>query len=535
MALSQRLDLRQGQSLVLTPQLQQAIKLLQLNNMELSEYVEGELAQNPLLDRDDGDGPATLEAVAADNLLRHEGEAPAPQPEGDGFADAADDGGRDTVDRTSTETLPASGDDPNDVDYDNNWGSAGIEETEGVAAIGAGDLSSWSTAGGGGGGIAGDEEFGLEQTVADSKTLRDHLLDQMSMEFDEARDRLIAAHLIDMVDGAGYLSGDLEALAQQLGTDTEEIERVLIRVQGLDPAGVLARDLKECLALQLADRNRLDPCMQALLDNLDMLARREVAALKKVCGVDDEDLTDMISEIRALNPKPGEQFDRPLDQPVVPDVQIRRGADGNWLVELNSETLPRVLVNNAYYAEVSKVAAKDRKAKEYLSECLQSANWLTRSLHQRATTILKVASEIVRQQDAFFEKGIQYLRPLVLRDIADAIGMHESTVSRVTSNKFAATPRGIFELKYFFTSSIASSGGGEAHSAEAVRHRIKGLIDAEPATAILSDDRIVELLRADGVDIARRTVAKYREAMRIPSSVQRRREKAGQAVMAGRR
>lgn len=540
MALSQRLDLRQGQSLVLTPQLQQAIKLLQLNNMELAEYVEGELSQNPLLDRDDGDGPASLEAVAADNLLRHDGdgtagEPPAPQTDGDGFGEAVDDGGRDTVDRTTTETMPASGDDPTDIDYDNNWGSAGIEETDGVAAIGSGDLSSWSSAGGGGGGFAGDEEFGLEQTVADSKTLRDHLLDQMAMEFDEPRDRLIAAHLIDMVDGAGYLSGDLDLLAEQLGADMAEIERVLARTQGLDPAGVLARDLKECLALQLADRNRLDPCMQALLDNLDMLARRELSALRKVCGVDDEDLMEMISEIRALNPKPGEAFDRPLDQPVVPDVLIRRGADGKWLVELNSDTLPRVLVNNAYYAEVSKVAAKDRKAKEYLSECLQSANWLTRSLHQRATTILKVSSEIVRQQNAFFEHGIQHLRPLVLRDIADAIGMHESTVSRVTSNKFAATPRGIFELKYFFTSAIASAAGGEAHSAEAVRHRIKGLIDAEPANAILSDDRIVELLRADGVDIARRTVAKYREAMRIPSSVQRRREKAGQAVMAGRR
>ncbi|WP_028793398.1 RNA polymerase factor sigma-54 [Thalassobaculum salexigens] len=536
MALSQRLDLRQGQSLVLTPQLQQAIKLLQLNNMELAEYVEGELAQNPLLDRDDGDGPAALEAVAGDNLLRHDGEAPAaPQQDGDGFGDAIDDGGRDTLDRTTTDAIPATGDDPNDIDYDNNWGSAGIEETEGVAAIGSGDLSSWSSAGGGGGGIVGDDDFGLEQMVAESKTLRDHLLDQMSMEFDAPRDRLIAAHLIDMVDAAGYLSGDIDTLAQQLGTDADEVERVLKRVQGLDPAGVLARDLKECLALQLADKNRLDPCMQALLDNLDMLARREVAALKKVCGVDDEDLTDMIGEIRALNPKPGEAFDRPLDQPVVPDVLIRRGADGKWVVELNSDTLPRVLVNNAYYAEVSKVAAKDRKAKEYLSECLQSANWLTRSLHQRATTILKVSTEIVRQQDGFFEHGIQYLRPLVLRDIADAIGMHESTVSRVTSNKFAATPRGIFELKYFFTSSIASAAGGEAHSAEAVRHRIKGLIDGEPATAILSDDRIVELLRADGVDIARRTVAKYREAMRIPSSVQRRRAKAGQAVMAGRR
>ena len=533
MALSQRLDLRQGQSLVLTPQLQQAIKLLQLNNLELAEYVEGELAQNPLLERDDGEGPAALEAAAADNLLRHDDDAPRTVDEGDGFAEMPDDGGRDTVDRTASEVVPAAGDDPSDVDYDNNWGSASVQETDGVAAIGAGDLASWGSVGGGG--FPGDDEFGLEQTMADSKTLRDHLLDQMSIELHDTRDRLVAAHLIDMVDAAGYLSGDLETLAEQLGTGLEEIERVLARVQRFDPAGVLARDLRECLALQLADRDRLDPCMAALLENLDMLGRREFTALKKVCRVDDEDLLDMIAEIKALNPKPGETFDRPLDQPVVPDVTIRRGPDASWIVELNSETLPRVLVNNAYYTEVSKAAAKDRKAKEYLSECLQSANWLTRSLHQRATTILKVSSEIVRQQEAFFEFGIEHLRPLVLRDIADAIGMHESTVSRVTSNKFATTPRGIFELKYFFTSAIASAGGGEAHSAEAVRHRIKTLIDAEAPTAILSDDRIVELLRTDGVDIARRTVAKYREAMRIPSSVQRRRAKAGEAALAARR
>ncbi len=533
MALSQRLDLRQGQSLVLTPQLQQAIKLLQLNNLELAEYVEGELAQNPLLERDDGDGPAALEAAAADNLTRHDDDGERRIDEGDGFVEMPEDGGRDTVDRTSSEVVPSAAEDPSDVDYDNNWGSATVQETDGVAAIGAGDLASWGTVGGGG--APGDDEFGLEQTMADSKTLRDHLLEQMSVEMQDTRERLVAAHLIDMVDAAGYLAGDIDALAEQLGTDVDEIERVLKRVQRFDPAGVLARDLRECLALQLADIDRLDPCMAALIENLDMLGRRELAALKKVCRVDDEDLFDMIAEIKALNPKPGEAFERPVEQPVVPDVIIRRGPDGNWIVELNSDTLPRVLVNNAYYAEVSKVASKDRKAKEYLSECLQSANWLTRSLHQRATTILKVSSEIVRQQDGFFEHGIQHLRPLVLRDIADAIGMHESTVSRVTSNKFVATPRGLFELKYFFTSAIASAAGGEAHSAESVRHRIKTLIDGEAPNAILSDDRIVDLLRADGVDIARRTVAKYREALRIPSSVQRRREKAGQAALTARR
>lgn len=513
MALSQRLDLRHSQSLVLTPQLQQAIKLLQLNNIELAEYVDGELAQNPLLERDDGDGPATLEAVSQDNLLRHDDGAATP------------DSGLGTAERAATDTLPSSSDDPSDVDYDNHWSSAGIDESSGVAAMGAGsgDLAGWRTNSGSGG---GSDEFGLEHTLSETKTLRDHLLDQVSMEMSDPGDRLIAAHLIDLLDGAGYLSGPIEPIGELLGCPLATVERVLEQLQKLDPAGVFARNLSECLALQLKDRNRYDPCMAALLAHLPMLAQRDFAGLRRVCGVDDEDLLEMIAEIKGLNPKPGEAFEPPLDQPVVPDVIIRRGQDGGWAIELNAETLPRVLVNNAYFSEVSHRTGKDKKAKEYLSDCMQSANWLVRSLHQRATTILKVATEIVRQQDGFLERGVQHLRPLVLRDIADAIGMHESTVSRVTSNKFVTTPRGIFELKYFFTASIASSGSGEAHSAEAVRDRIKRLIDGEPVSAVLSDDRIVELLRVDGVDIARRTVAKYREALRIPSSVQRRRDKA---------
>lgn len=521
MALSQRLDLRHSQSLVLTPQLQQAIKLLQLNNLELVEYVEGELSQNPLLERDDGDGSAVLESVAQDNLLRHE------------IAEAGPERVRETAERAATETLPSASDDPSDVDYENSWGSAGIDETDGVAAMGAGagELAGWRTSGGGG---ADGDEFGLEHTLSDTPTLRDHLLEQMAIEIAAPAERLIAAHLIDLVDAAGYLSGPIEPVAELLGCPLPEVERVLERLQRLDPAGVLARDLKECLALQLRDRNRYDPCMAALLDHLPMLAQRDYAGLRRVCGVDDEDLAEMIAEIRALNPKPGEAFEPPLDQPVVPDVIVRRGPDGGWLIELNTDTLPRVLVNNAYFSEVTRRTGKDKKTKEYLSDCLQSANWLVRSLHQRATTILKVATEIVRQQGGFLDHGVQHLRPLVLRDIADAIGMHESTVSRVTSNKFVVTPRGIFELKYFFTASIASSGGGEAHSAEAVRDRIKRLIESEPASAVLSDDRIVELLRADGVDIARRTVAKYREALRIPSSVQRRRDKAMLVAMPAR-
>ena len=299
---------------------------------------------------------------------------------------------------------------------------------------------------------------------------------------------------------------------------------MLAQLQTFDPPGVCARTLTECLSIQLRERDRLDPAIAALIAHLDLLAKRDFAALRRICGVDDEDLVDMIGEVKRLNPKPGLAFSSTVVQPIVPDVFVRPGADGGWLVELNHDTLPKVLVNQTYYSKVSKTAKKDNE-KSYLAECLQTATWLVRALDQRAKTILKVASEIVRQQDGFFVNGVQHLRPLNLKTIADAIEMHELTVSRVTANKYMATSRGTFEMKFFFTSAIASADGGEAHSAEAVRHRIRQLIDAEKSSEILSDDTIVEELRKAGIDIARRTVAKYREAMRIPSSVQRRREK----------
>jgi RNA polymerase sigma-54 factor len=336
--------------------------------------------------------------------------------------------------------------------------------------------------------------------------------------------RLIARYLIDLVDEAGYLAGDLETVAEKLGAPLADVEAVLAVLQTFDPAGICARNLAECLAIQLRERDRFDPAMQALIANLELVAKRDFAGLRRICGVDDEDLADMLRELRALNPKPGLAFGGAAVQPVVPDVLVRRAPDGTWRIELNSDTLPKVLINQRYHAQVAKARGSE-KDKAYVAECLQSATWLVRALDQRARTILKVSTEIVRQQDGFFEHGVRHLRPLNLKTIADAIGMHESTVSRVTANKYMATERGIFELKYFFTASIAAANGGEAHSAEAVRHRIKSLVDEETPQSVLSDDTIVEKLRDVGIDIARRTVAKYREAMRIPSSVQRRREK----------
>ncbi len=505
MAVTQRLDLRQHQSLVMTPQLQQAIKLLQLSNLELAAYVEDELERNPLLERDErdeGDGGGDEDASGS----RVDRDA-APEAV---RADA------DTHDLTRSDNLPSSNDAPLDTDFENVYDNSRADD--GLAGADMG-----SHIGGVGGTFEGDDR-GLEERLSEKTTLRQHLLDQLNLDLRDPAERIIGLHLVEMLDDSGYLTGDLATLAERLGCDVSAIEAVLGKLQRFDPAGVFARSLRECLALQLAERDRLDPAMAAMLDNLPLVAKRDFAALRKLCGVDDDDLAEMIAEIKALNPKPAEAYDFDVAEPIVPDILVRRGPGNKWLVELNSDTLPRVLVN-ARYSTVVSARARSKADREYISQQLQSANWLVKSLHQRATTILKVASEILRQQDAFFRKGVRHLRPLTLRDIAEAIEMHESTVSRVTTNKYMATPRGIYELKYFFTASI-SGANGETHSAEAVRDRIKALIDRETGAKILSDDTIVGLLRKDGVEIARRTVAKYREAMRIPSSVQRRRDKA---------
>jgi RNA polymerase sigma-54 factor len=507
MALAQRLEIRQGQSLVMTPQLQQAIKLLQLSNIELAEYVEGELERNPLLERDDaqGDGehapPET--ASTGDN-------APLDKALSDGeFGTTAD----------------------LDVGRDDLYTDESRAEAQSAAAADAPQMQAtdWSRAGSGKG---FEGEDGFESTLAAQLSLKDHLTAQLPIAGLAPSQHFIATVLIEQVDEAGYMRADLDEIAARLGTSVEEIIATLEILQGFDPCGMFARDLAECLALQLKEQDRFDPAMQALLTRLDLVARRDIAALSALCGVDMEDIADMIGELRTLTPKPGLAFGSEPVQPVVPDVYVREGTDGGWNVELNSETLPRVLVNARYYSKVN-AGARTRDDKAYLTECLNNANWLMKSLDQRARTILKVSSEIVRQQDAFLTHGVRYLRPLNLRAIADAIGMHESTVSRVTANKYMATPRGLFELKYFFTASISAVGGGEAHSAEAVRDRIRELIENENLE-VLSDDRIVALLEADGVHIARRTVAKYREALRIPSSVERRRLRQLEGSSAGR-
>jgi len=494
----------------MTPQLMQAIKLLQLSSLDLNAYVEGELEKNPLLERSN-DGPGEGGPAA-------EGASGGPS---EGAADASEtDWNKGDVNGS------AAIEDSFDTPIENVFPDAGEAPRPAQSSSEPAAYSEWSGVGAGG---REDGDYNLEAFVSAETTLADHLAEQLALAIADPMRRMIGQFLIDTVDESGYLTGDLDAIAERLGAPMGEVEAVLAIIQTFDPPGVCARNLSECLAIQLKERNRHDPAMRALLERLDLLARRDFASLRRICGVDDADLSDMISEIRRLNPKPGLAFGSAVVQPIVPDVFVRAGQDGAWAVELNSDTLPKVLVNQTYYSEVSKTA-KGENDKTYLADCLQTATWLIRALDQRAKTILKVSTEIVRQQDAFFAHGVQFLRPLNLKTVADAISMHESTVSRVTANKYMATSRGIFELKYFFTSSIAASDGGEAHSAEAVRHRIKQLIDAESPQDVLSDDTIVEKLREAGIDIARRTVAKYREAMRIPSSVQRRREKQALAA-----
>ena len=503
MALSQRLEFRQTQALVMTPQLMQAIKLLQLSSLDLAAYVEGELERNPLLDRaGEDEAPAAGAEPEVPAIERDEDTATTPDWIGDDL-----------------ETSRSSMEQGLGTELENVFPDDGGEKTA-PTEMPPPAYSEWSGVGSGG----QDNDHNLEAYASAQVTLADHLAEQLALAISNPAGRMIGQYLIDMVDEAGYLTGDLDAVAEKLGAQRSDVELVLAVLQTFEPLGVCARNLTECLTIQLKERNRFDPAMQALVGHLDLLAKRDLGALRRLCGVGDEDLADMIAEIRNLNPKPGLAFGSTVVQPIVPDVYVRAAPDGTWQVELNSDTLPKVLINQRYYAQVSKSTHND-KEKAYIADCLQTATWLVRALDQRAKTILKVSSEIVRQQDGFFAKGVQHLRPLNLKTVADAIGMHESTVSRVTANKYMATSRGIFELKYFFTSSIAAADGGEAHSAEAVRHRIRQLIDDESAADVLSDDTIVEKLRDVGIDIARRTVAKYREAMRIPSSVQRRREK----------
>lgn len=460
----------------MTPQLQQAIKLLQMSNLELDAFLDSEIEQNPLLEKIDPErSDVSLDA------------------------------------RTEAETQAENQNDQNDLpdsqqlqDFD-----AGSK----MADIGAGGSLKFD-----------DFDDSSDQRLQEIKTLRDHLNNQLAMSLENEQDRIIGALLIDQLDEAGYLRANVIELSERLGAPLERMRNVLKILRELDPAGVFATDLADCLSLQLEDQGKLDGPMKILIRNLDLVASRDNRKLAQICGVNDTYLAEMLLELKSLNPKPAASFDHSVTQTAVPDVLMKalpKNLGGGWRVELNNDTLPRVLVNQTYFQDVLN-STKSDKDKSYLNAKMASASWLVKSLDQRAQTILKVASAIIEEQEGFFLYGIEYLRPLTLKTIAETIAMHESTVSRVTTNKFIGTPRGIFELKFFFTTAISGMDGGQSHSAESVKSKIKGHIETEDINLILSDDDIVELLKKDGINIARRTVAKYREAMHIPSSVERR-------------
>ena len=469
MGLGPRLDIRQSQSLVMTQQLQAAIKLLALSNLELEAVVAEELAKNPLLESSGGDGESVVITID-----RETGDEPA--------------------DPTGADELLAKGDDSG---LDMDWREAALDN-DSVFDVGG----------------ASDEGFDFDRLAGCETGLCEHLMEQLHGASS------LAEAIVRELEETGYLTTPLEAIQAATGASRREVEEALALVQSLDPPGVGARNLAECLALQAKAVDRYDPAMARLIDNLDFLARGAMKDLRRICGVDDDDLADMVHELRAYDPKPGCRFaDREPDT-AQPDLFVRRAGAG-WSVELNGATLPKLLVNRRYHLEL-KAGATDKASKAWLGDCLASAHWLVKALDQRARTIVKVASEIVRRQEGFFLNGVAAMKPLTLREVAEAIEMHESTVSRVTSNKYLLCDRGLIELKYFFGSGVGSEDG-EGAAAEAVKAAIGKLIHAE--TDILSDDTLVDLLKGKGFDLARRTVAKYREAMGIGSSIQRRRQR----------
>ncbi|MXO91182.1 RNA polymerase factor sigma-54 [Pontixanthobacter aquaemixtae] len=485
MAIGPRLDLRQSQSLVMTPQLQQAIKLLALSNLEIETFICDALEANPLLEAG--------ELRSESGQSGEEGD-PAPEPSADSAAN--DDGALD-IDRSAVDMDRDTG--------DGEWGA-------------------------GGAGMPADDLPGIEESGADTLSLADHLHEQIGSACDCLRQEFIARNLIGQLDEAGYLRGNLREIAAELGVALGEAEEALAAVQTLDPTGVGARSLSECLALQAKEIDRYDPCMERLIENLDLVAKGDFARLKRMCDVDDEDFADMLGELRAFDPKPGLAYGGAAESAVVPDILINANDAQGWDIKLNEATLPRLVVNRSYFVELRE-GCTDKESRGWLNEKLNDANWLIKALDQRQKTILKTASEIVKKQDGFFRRGVSELKPLTLREVAEEIEMHESTVSRVTSNKYLHCDRGTFELKYFFMSGVGGGADGEGGaSSESVKARIKALTDAEDPKKILSDDKLVEMLKGEGFDIARRTVAKYREAMGIGSSVQRRRAKKLQAL-----
>ena len=509
MALTLQIRQHVSQRIALTPQLRQAIELLQLNNMELREFIEHEFEQNPLLELEDtvdlvsSNMPNSHSITHSGNVIHNRtgsdrGNVFESDSRPESFTDTAP--GRNTADSSDIPNQQTFSDEPLSYHKPTSQSGGLMPEKRPL------DFDN------------------LIQTTSRSLTLRDHLREQLIFDSIDQTTYMIGLYMIDLLDEAGYLVEDLDNVAAQLGCQRGRLQLLLDRLQTFDPPGVFARTLAECLQIQLRKTAQINPATEALLRNLDLLAEHNFPALAQLTGLPAREIRAAAKKIKALNPKPGLTFHHEITVPLVPDVYTWRQPDGTWIAELNNDTLPKVLVNSRYYTDAVNVA-RLQSEKLYLVEQLRNANWLVRSLDQRAKTIHTVTQELIRQQKGFLTKGIEFLTPLTLRNIANNTSMHESTVSRAISNKYIATPRGIFSFKYFFTSAINSNISGKFHSAEAVRHRIKCMITNELPGTVMSDDHIANALKQDGISIARRTVAKYRDAMHIPSSIQRRRLK----------
>lgn len=498
--MEQRLEAKQTQNMVMTQQMQQSIKILQLSAAELYTYVMQELENNPFLAGGER-GEEVEELLSSQKIDK---------------SDITDD-------IPTADSLVEKNEAIIDASPGHGWVdeeiSGAVYENDSSLSYNGRNSSSNDFSG-------GDFSQVMEQTTAAEISLRDHVIDQINVDIKDPLKRMIAMHLTDMLDDSGYITINIEELCKALKCTQKTIQDVLKILQSFEPAGIFARDLSECLALQLKDKNRYDPAMRLLVENLHLFAARDFKALKKICNVNDEDLHQMCDEIKALNPKPGLKYGKETVQIIQPDVFLKRDTDGNWQLELNSDILPKVLLNRLYYAKVKSTIEKDDKAsRKFMTDQITTANWLVRALDQRAQSILKIAAEIVAQQDKFFRKGIKYLQPITLANIAQNVKLHESTVSRVVNGKYIATPMGMYEMKYFFSSSIQGANGDNDISSKSVKYRIKQLIDNEDHKKILSDDKIAIILKTEGINIARRTVFKYREAMKIPSSFERKRVK----------
>ena len=475
MQITQNLKLKQSQSLVMTPQLQQAIKLLQLNNLELTDLVNKELEENPFLENESNE----------ENVEKFEDET----------NDLSE----------SFESGESIEDEPKNEDFDNEWDT---------------DLNyqSYSKSSDGDSIDAGSV---VEQTLSEKISLKGILKNQADLEFNTQKEKKISELLIDYIEPSGWILSDINELASFSGFERSEIENVLIKMQNFEPNGVFARNLKECLIIQLKNEDRLTDHKKQIIENLELLGEGNLKELQKITNLKEDDLKENIRKIRLLNPKPGTKYSDENSNIFNPDVIVSKN-NQNWEVELNDSTLPKVTVNQEYINEIENLNCSESD-KKYITENLNSAKWLIKAIQQRNMTTLKISAEIVNQQKLFFEKGKKYLKPMILKDVAKKINMHESTVSRVTSEKLMLTPRGIFEMKIFFSASIGGTNDGDSFSAASVRESLKKLISDEPMNNPFSDEILVNKLQSQGISLARRTVAKYRELLNIPSSSIRRR------------